>query len=190
MKKLGFILLAVVFVSSLAFAGDMAKSGAWGIQSSLGIASSNGVSGPGFSTIGAKYMLNENLALRGEVGYGTYTPANSNVGSGNSLGIGVGVEDHMTAVGGVSPYVGLQFGYGTGSPSLPNGTSSSNNPATMNFKLAWGGEYFFSSNFSWAGELGVGYWMISNQSDGNGGTASAKMIYTNSATMIFTWYMN
>jgi outer membrane protein W len=194
MKKLAFVFLALVLVSSLAFSGDVAKSGEFAIQTSLGIASGNNIAGPGFSTLGVKYMLNDMWALRGEVGYATMSPANSNLSSSNSFGIGAGIEDHMSANGGVSPYWGVQFGYGTGSPSTASGQTAPSNPSTINFKAVLGGEYFFTSNFSWAGELGLGYWMVNNQQyqDANNVTqsGSTKLLSTGSATVILSWYIN
>ena len=87
----------------------------------------------------------------------------------------------MTAVGGVSPYVGLGAGYSGWSVS-----GATNNPSWFSVGGYWGGEYFFSSNFSWAGQLGVNF-----QSYSPGGAAPSQTnIGTCSATMIATWYLN
>lgn len=192
MKKIALVSIAIVLVSCAAIAGDMAKSGQWGIQTSLGVANSPVLSG---STIGLKFMASENLAVRVEAGFTSATPAGTS-GSTSGYTFGAGFEYHMTAVGGVSPYVGLQAGYGGGSPpSPPAGVTAPPTPSLFRVTGIWGGEYFFSSNFSWGGEIGIGYSSISNQLSGvdalgNPTYGSASAIGTGSATMILSWYLN
>lgn len=185
MRQICFSLIALIIYSSGVLAGEIAKSGQWGIQTSLGVASSPVRSTP---TIGLKFMASENFAVRVETGFNTYSPANGG-GTITGYAVGAGFEYHMTAVGSVWPYVGLQTGYGGGSNNV-NSTRSSFGVAGV-----WGGEYFFSSNFSLGGEVGVGFTSTTNvyyANDINGkplyGTDSA--IGTGSATMIATWYLN
>ncbi|HTK80974.1 MAG TPA: hypothetical protein VL633_01665 [Bacteroidota bacterium] len=152
----------------------MAKSGQWGIQTSLGAGSQTS------STIGLKFMASENLAVRVEAGFTSFSPGGGGSTS-SGYGFGAGFEYHMTAVGGVSPYVGLGAGY--------NGVSiggAANNPSTFNVLGFWGGEYFFSSNFSWAGQIGLGF----NSFSPGGGGNSQTTIGTTSLATTLTWYMN
>ena len=66
--------------------------------------------------------------------------------------LGVGFEYHFGGKGGVSPYAGAALSYSGESFSTGGPTASD-----FGVKLVFGGEYFFSDNFSWAGELGLGY---------------------------------
>ena len=178
MKKIALVLIAIAVVSTVAIAGDMAKSGQWGVQTSLG-------SGNAFtSTVGLKFMASENFAVRVEVGFNSFSPGGGG-SSTTTYGVGAGFEYHMTAVGGVSPYVGLGAGYsGLSFPNLPAGQS---NPSVFNVQGYWGGEYFFSSNFSWAGQIGLGFTSVSS---GVSGASAATNIGTASATFILSWYLN
>lgn len=178
MKKIALVLMAIAIVSTAAMAGDMAKSGQWGVQSSIGAASSPVF---GVSSVGFKFMASENLAVRAELGFGSFSPGGGGTSTSGYV-FGAGFEYHMTAVGGVSPYVGAQVGYGGGSTG--GGGSS---PYTLNITGVWGGEYFFSSNFSWAGEVGLGY---TNFSSGVSGASSSSSIGTASTQFILTWYLN
>ena len=81
MKKVALVLMAIVLVGSVAMSQGMAKSGQWGVQTSLGAGSVT------TSTIGFKFMASENLAVRAEVGLNSYSPG----GGGNTqTGYGVG----------------------------------------------------------------------------------------------------
>ena len=182
MKKIALVLTAIFVISAVSFGGDMAKSGSWGIQTSLGAASSPVQS---TTTVGLKFWASDNMAIRVEAGYQSSTPPVGDATSGYA--VGAGFEYHMTAIGSLSPYVGLQLGYGGG--SVPGGGTTQ---SQFDVRGVWGAEYFFSSNFSWAGELGLGYTSLSNvpYTDVDGpqmGTASS--FGTGSATMILSWYM-
>ncbi len=182
MKKIALVLIAIAIVSTAAIAGDMAKSGQWGVQTSLGVASSP----QPISTLGLKFMASENLAVRIEAGFGSFSPGGSGSSTSSGYAFGAGFEYHMTAVGGVSPYVGLQAGYGGESTPTPTGGTSTN-ASNVSVNGVWGGEYFFSSNFSWAGEIGLGF---VSSSSGVTGASSSSTIGTGSATVILTWYLN
>ena len=205
MKKIALVLIAIALVSVTAIAGDMAKVGQWGVQASIGAATSPV---QGVSTIGAKFMASENVAIRVEAGLSSYSPPSPGTvypsttpaypsGSTTGYEFGAGFEYHMTAVGGVSPYVGLQAGYASGSTPAPAAPATAPpTPATFSVTGVWGGEYFFSSNFSWGGEIGLGFSSTTNIWNG-GVDASGKLTYgssstigTGSATMILTWYLN
>src|SRR5712671_4935472 len=98
MKKIAFVLIAILIVSSVAMS-QMAKQGQWGIQTSLGGANSPVQS---TSTIGAKFMASDNVAVRVEVGVSSVTPSGGSASTGYA--IGAGFEYHMDAHGNVSPY--------------------------------------------------------------------------------------
>ena len=176
MKKIALVLVAIAVLSTAAMAGDMAKSGQWGIQTALGVSNSPVF---GTSNVGVKFMASENLAIRVEVGFATVSPPGGG-GSTSGYAIGAGFEYHMESKGGnVSPYVGLQAGFGGG--SVPGGGTT---PTAFQVNGVWGGEYFFSSNFSWGGEIGLGF--VSAGASG----ATTTGFGTGSATMIATWYLN
>ena len=186
MRRMALVVLSAVATISVAQAGDMARSGEWGIQSALSVGSS-----PVLATtaVGAKFMVSHAVAVRAEVGFQTVSPA----GGGNSVTgyeFGAGFEYHLTsAPGNVSPYVGLQLGFGGGSTG-----GGGNTPMRFGANAVFGGEYFFSSNFSAAGEIGIGFNSLSNQpaptiQDPNA-TGSTTTFGTGSAIFILTWYMN
>jgi outer membrane protein W len=180
MKRIALILIAIFVIAAVSFAGDMAKSGSWGIQTSLGAAT--GVSGAGLSTstVGFKFWASDNMAVRIEAGFTSATPGGGS--SSSAYDVGAGFEYHMAPLAGsVSPYVGLGLGYSGVSIS-----GASDNPSQFSVLGYWGGEYFFSSNFSWAGQIGIGY--VSMTPGGGGSTSSA--FGTTSATTIFSWYLN
>ncbi len=181
MKKIALVLMAIALISASALAGDMAKQGQWGIQTSLGIASQP-VTLAGqlpVASVGAKFMVSENIAVRVELGFVSSSPSGGG-GSTSGYNIGAGFEYHMESKGGnVSPYVGAQLGFA--GMSVPGGGTT---PTSFSVGGVFGGEYFFSSNFSWGGELGIGF-----NSQGVSG-ATTTTIATGSATMIATWYLN
>ena len=169
MKNIALILVAIVLVSSLALAGDMAKQGQWGVNTTLG----TGSTGAGF-----KFMVSENMAVRAGLAFASISPAGGG-GSTSNYGIDAGLEFHQAAIGGVSPYFGVQVMYN--GQSLP---APAVNSTSIGVQGVYGGEYFFSSNFSWAGEAGIGF-----TSSGPSG-ATSTTIGTASASFILTWYLN
>jgi len=187
MKRIAFLLIAIAIISSAAMAGDMAKSGQWGVQTSLGLASAplTSTGAPSNSTVGLKFMASDNMAVRVEAGFASMSV---NGVSNSSYGFGAGFEYHMESKGGsVSPYVGLGLGYYGVSVN-----GASNTPSTFSVDGVFGGEYFFSSAFSWAGQVGIGYLNESNAyyDATNNSYSSASVFGTVSATMILTWYVN
>ncbi len=182
MKRLLLVLLALVLVGSVASAQMMAKSGMWGIQTSLGFATSTTLAAP---TIGAKFLVSDDIAIRFEAGI---TSASVTGGAGSTTGYAVGgaFEYHLTGgKGNVSPYVGL--GVGFGGSSLPGGGTA---PTSLTVGGFFGGEYFFSTNFSAAGQIGVGF----NSTGISGATtttiSTGSMNATSTAAIIWTWYIN
>jgi hypothetical protein len=185
MKKIALVLIAIFVISAASFAGDMAKSGSWGIQTSLGVASSPIQS---TNSIGMKFWASDNMAIRVEAGYASFTPASGGDAT-SGYAIGAGFEYHMTPMGSLSPYVGLEVGYGGG--SVPGGGTI---PSSLGINGAWGAEYFFASNFSWAGEVQLGYVSTSNvyygnDVNGNPQYGTESSFGTGSATMTLSWYL-
>ena len=190
MNKIALVLIAIVLVSSAALSqGTMAKSGQWGIQTSLGVASSPPSAPQGFpsnTSVGMKFWASDNMAVRVSVGFASVSPpsvAGQTSNSASSYSFGAGFEYHMDSKGGnVSPYVGLAAGYGGISTS-----GATNLPSLIEVTGFVGGEYFFSSNFSWAGQVGLGF---VSESNSGGTTSSGSAFGTSSATMIASWYLN
>lgn len=180
MKRFAIVLIAIIVMGSIAFSGDMAKQGQWGVQTAVG--PTNLGSGLGLQSAGFKFMISDNSAIRAGLAFSSFSPG----GGGNSqseFGIGAGFEYHMTAVGGVSPYLGLQAGYDTYSPG-----GGANSPNLFSVGGVYGGEYFFSSNFSMAGEVGIKFQSYS--SGASGASASTMFGTTGVASLIATWYLN
>jgi hypothetical protein len=182
MKNIAFVLLAIVLVSSIAISGDVAKSGQWGINTSLSLQTA----GVGFNSAGFKFMATDNIAIRAAVGFTSMNSGGTNSTTTSGYGFGAGFEYHMAAIGGVSPYLGLEAGYaGTSYPNLPSGMS---NPNSFSLAGVYGGEYFFSSNFSLAGEVGIGF---NSYSSGVSGASAATTFGTiGVAGLTATWYLN
>jgi hypothetical protein len=147
MKKVILILLAAVLAGSFAFGQVSARGGQFGLQGGVIFTSI----GANPEAIGVKYMINDAIALRADVGIKQYS---SSVTSNTQMvyDLGVGLEYHFAGKGGVSPYIGALFNYSSESfsPSVPT-------PSDLGIMALFGGEFFFSSNFSWAGEARVGF---------------------------------
>src|SRR5437899_2135263 len=101
MKKIALILIAIFVITALSFGGDMAKTGSWGVQTSLGVANgAPGTSGfPSAPTVGMKFWASDNMAIRAEVGYASLSPA-SGGNSASAYNVGGAFEYHMAPVAG------------------------------------------------------------------------------------------
>jgi hypothetical protein len=177
MRRASILVVFVLLLAVAAEAGEIARSGSWGIQTSLGVATATG---PGASTIGAKFFVSHNAAIRLEAGVTVISPPGG--GSTTGYAFGGGFEYHWPPVGSVTPYIGLEAGYG--SASLSGGGSS---PYVIGARAVAGGEYFFSSNFSGAGEIGLGF---ASTNPGGAGSQSTNTFGTTGASLILTWYFN
>jgi hypothetical protein len=176
MRRVSFLVLLTVSLAALGQAGDMARSGSWGIQSAIGVSSATG---PGAATIGVKFFVSREVAIRVEAGVTSISPPGGSTATGYA--VGAGFEYHFAPVGGVSPYLGVQGGYGGSSVS-----GGGNTPSVFGARAVWGGEYFFSSNFSWAGEIGFGFSSYKPAS----GSSTNTFGTTGTAAFILSWYMN
>jgi hypothetical protein len=173
MKKLLLVMLASVMIGSLGFAEGMAKAGKLGLQTAITFTNATGSSA---GDIGVKYIITDEIALRAAIGLLHYS------GSGSSqtlFDIGAGFEYHFRALGGVSPYAGAALSYS--GESLSSGGST---PSDIGISALGGAEYFFSSNFSWAGEARIGFGSY------NSGSSTTTRIGTlGMYTFIMTWYL-
>ena len=172
MKKIVLVILAAALVSSLAFAEGAAAAGQIGLQAGVvftGTALGNA------GDVGAKYMITDAIALRAALGL-------LNISSGGDsttlFDLGVGFEYHFGGKGGVSPYAGAEISYS--GASVPVG----DNPSQFGVVGVFGAEYFFSSNFSWAGEGRLGFIF-----DDNAGVKT-NFIGTLGFASFLTWYIN
>ena len=174
MKKIILVFVAVVAINFSVMADGAPKKGLFGIQTAVGLTSTS-FSASGF--LGAKYFFTDAIAARASLGF-----ANSTVGAaggGTGFDLGAGFEYHFGGKGGVSPYAGAELGYSIGSPA--GGGTSSNDFVVDG---VFGAEYFFSSNFSWAGEVRLGY-----TTGSNAGT-NFSIFGTDWAAFILSWYLN
>ena len=174
MKKLVLVMLAMVVVNSLVFAEGEPAAGKFGVQTRLIFTSTSLPSASGF---GAKFMINDSIALRAALGILNYKSSGSSI---TLFDLGAGFEYHFAPKGGVSPYVSAELSYSAASFS-GGGTS----PSDFGLCAAIGGEYFFSSNFSWAGEARLGY---DSYKDGAGVTTT--YIGTFGFATFLTFYIN
>jgi len=173
MKRLFFPIAVLIFVSAHASAEGAPKGGEFGIQTSLGVANTPVLAA--VSSVGVKYFFTDAIALRGEFGLDSRSSGGATT---TGFVLGVGGEYHFSLKGGVSPYAGAQFGYGGG--SVPAGTAGN----TFAINAAFGGEYFFSNNFSLAGEVRFGF------SSTNNAGATTTDVATGGVSLIGSWYIN
>ena len=171
MKRLFLVVLAVVLVGSFAFADVSAKAGQLGLQSGL-IFTGSGNAG----AVGAKYMITDTIGARAGLGLSISSSGGS---STTYFDLGGGVEFHFGGKGGVSPYAGAELNY-SGEAHSTGATA----PSEFGMYAMFGGEYFFSSNFSWAGEARLGF-----DSRTSSGSTTTKFGSFGFATFL-TWYIN
>jgi hypothetical protein len=174
MKRLLLVLVAVMAINFSVMADGAPRKGTIGIQSAVGLTGTN-LSPSG--SLGAKFFITDAIAVRASLGFSSSTTSGG--GGGTGFDLGAGFEYHFGGKGGVSPYAGVELGYSIGSPA---GGGNAQNVFAVDG--VFGAEYFFSSNFSWAGELMLGY--ASNTI----GAASSSSFGTNAAIFIITWYLN
>jgi hypothetical protein len=171
MKKLVLVILAIVVVSSSAFAEGAPTPGQLGLQTAVTFTNVPGFTGD----LGAKYIITSNIAVRAALGLSS---TSSGGASTTFFDLAAGVEFHFGGKGGVSPYAGAEISYSGASVPVGKG------PSSFGVNGVFGGEYFFSSNFSWAGEARLGF-----RTDNVAGTTSTTFGTAGIATFL-TWYIN
>lgn len=179
MKRLLLPVLVLMLIGTLAFAEGAPKGGDFGIQGSASLPFTSSYVGSPMGSLGVKYFFTDNVAIRAAVGLD-----NVSVGGGSTTDymLAAGFEYHFGGKGGVSPYLGAQVSYSGFSLSGGGATSSD-----FGLRAVFGGEYFFSSNFSWSGELGLGF--DSAYAPGPP-AATTTRIGTAAFTTAVTWYIN
>jgi len=169
MKRLLLVVIIIAVVGSAAFAQGAPRKGAFGTQVAATITSTG--SSPG-GALGAKYMITDAIALRVMLGF-------LNNASTTGYDVLAGFEYHFAGKGGVSPYVGAEVGYSGASISGGGATSSD-----FGVDAVFGAEYFFSSNFSWGGEMKLGF-----DSFTSAVPTTTTRLFTAVSTLL-TWYLN
>ena len=76
------------------------------------------------ATVGFKYFLSDDMALRVLLGFSNSSSGADSIPSGaissTQFGIGAGIEMHMRPLYSTSPYVGAQVGFVSGSETITN----------------------------------------------------------------------
>jgi Outer membrane protein beta-barrel domain len=175
MKRLLLVLVAVLAINFSVMADGAPRKGTIGIQTAVGVATNTGLA-PG-GALGAKFFITDAIAVRASLGFSSSTTSGG--GGGTEFDLGAGFEYHFGGKGGVSPYAGAELGYSIGSPA---GGGNATNVFAVNG--VFGAEYFFSSNFSLAGELMLGY------ASSTTGPFTSSAFATGAALFILTWYLN
>ena len=182
MKKVLFVLIALLMIGSVSYGQDVVPGLAGGSKALL--FTFGGLSNVGANNFnggfGAKYYLSSSMAIRGGLQFSsasTTTPANPAVGdigadgtsSTTTIGVGGAVELHLGS-GRVSPYLGGGVGFSTTSTESKN-PDTATPPATIvqtTVKNAGGAttftiyamagfEYFIWKEASLAGEYQIGF---------------------------------
>ena len=167
------VILTLLFVCSLTFADGAPKGGEFGVQGAL-VFTTLGLGSVG--DLGITYMFADDFGMRADLGI-----VNSSSGGSSAalFDLGVGIQYYFGNKGGVSPYVGGELSYG--GEFLSTGATT---PSIFGVAAVLGGEYFFSSNFTWSGELRLGFVSYNN------GTATTTSIGTLGVASYLTWYIN
>lgn len=162
--------------------------------------------------IGMRWYLANNMALRGGIGFGTFSQTKKSSTTGNSdetqsgllFGIQALAEWHMTPIGGVSPYFGgginVALSSATIKPSEPSGTTAEFDASGTQFGIAGvaGFEWFFTNAMSLGGEYQLGLGLTSGSEtikasgvpDQTVNLPSRTVVATNSITIILSMYVN
>jgi len=172
MSKFILVTLFLALTFAVAFGQGAPKAGEVGVQGSVVFTN---ISGGSAGAVGIKYLVTEKIGLR--AGIGILNQSSAGV-STTLYSLGVGFEYHFAGAGGVSPYVGAQLSYSGESVS-----SGGSTPTDFGLAGVLGGEYFFSSNFSVAGEARLGF------ESANTGAVTATSIGTLGFATYLTWYL-
>jgi hypothetical protein len=157
---------------SLASGRASARGGRIGLQ---GGAIFTGI-GQYAGAIGVTHMANDDIALRADAGVRrqSYSAAPGTI---TVYDLGLGLEYRFAGKGGVPPYVGAPFDY-SGESISPEADT----PSDLGIMALFGGEYFFSGNFSWAGEARVGFNNNKSACRGEGSSPEGSSFGASSAT--------
>ncbi len=200
MKKLLFVIVAVVIITNLAFAGDentpTTKSGDKALLFNLGglsfLTAGNFTPTSFLSGVGGKYYISEGNAIRLALGFNNAsttiknttipTPAGQSSErkeTGTSFSIAPAFLHVLPISGSVAPYIGAQIAWTTNSLTREPGANFVNNSkfksSTTVIGVAGllGVEWFAWSNISFGAEYQLGYFSTSGSDEStNAGTTT------------------
>jgi len=153
MKKAILVVMALLLVVGLAFAQDTqpkTKAGNFGWLFTLGGLSNLGA-GNYMGGVGAKYYLQDDLALRGGISFGTTSVPNADQNP-SSYGLNVGIVYNWAQAGAVVGYVGAQGQYLSSKPYMAQGEGTTDANTTFGLGAVSGFEWFPYNQISFAGE--------------------------------------
>jgi hypothetical protein len=141
----------------------------------------------------ARYFLNEGMAVRAHLGFGSTTTTAKQTSAGatpvtsenktttTGFGIALGIEKHLAGTDKLSPYLGGEIGFGSGSTKIDNKNSqsaagtptasgdafkSSGGAATVIALNAFiGADYYVTEKVYFGAELGIGLFKMNKTSD-------------------------
>ncbi len=164
--------------------------------------------------IGLRWYVADNIALRGGIGFGTYSMSQNDAGtglteatsSGTTFGIQAMAEWHMTPVSAISPYLGAGLQFNSFSATNKPSVASSPSPGTIteedgsatqfSFLVNAGFEWFFTKAMSLGGEYQLGISTTSGSETGKTSSTSTTVDYpstftlgTSAFSVILSFYM-
>ena len=200
MKKLLFVLLSLLVIANLAFAGEpMTSQGTKGLQfgfsglNNLGLSS---VWAPGgYNSIGMKYYISDDLALRPALMFGFGSTTTKAAATGNSdaklsnmgIGLQLGLQSNAVKSGSFVGYMGGGASFAlmttTNEPSVSSspapGTTTKATTTSLNIGVGvlMGFEYFIYDHISLGGEYQLGVTLGSGSSEATitGATSTSKV---------------
>jgi hypothetical protein len=175
MKKPILILLSVILASSILSA--QLKRGSFGIQTKVDVINLAAPAGVTFNGLGVAYGLQDNLRIDASLGFGSLSSGGV---TSSQFGIAAGASYYLGTVDNMSAFAGGKLGFTSYSPG--GGATSQTGFTIGGF---YGGEYWFSPKFSWAGSIGLDFTSVS-VSGGN----STSIFSTTQAAIGLTWWFN
>lgn len=187
MKKIAFILIAMVVLSSFALAGDdtspKTKQGdkAW-------MFTFNGLSNLGAGNYmggaGIKYYIQDNLALRGGVGFYTMSVSGA-TNNPTNFGVNAGIEYVYSTLGATAAYVGAHVSFLSEKPSPYLGAGNTETASTIGVAAVAGVNWFMWDNVSLQPEYQLGF---SSVSPGGGGNSATTVTIASTGQFVISWF--
>jgi hypothetical protein len=186
MKKAILVVVALVLFVGLVSAQDTqpkTKAGNFGWMFTLGGLSNLGA-GSYMGGVGAKYYLQDDLALRGGVSFGTTSYPGYEQNPSN-YGVNAGIVYNWAQAGAVVGYIGAMGSYGSSKPAVLVGTTD----AFTQFGIGGvsGFEWFPYNQLSFSGEYQL---MFTSSKQGSGDAVNSFGLGSaNSANLTLTVYV-
>lgn len=134
-QKFTVILMLIFGISITAQAQSMPETGSIGIRANI----------TGQTSIEVPYMLNESLSLAPYLGFSLVGDTDDNTPDGNkTISVGISPRYYLSEVASIQTYGTGNLGINIFSSNVPNANSVTN----FVIGAGYGGEYFFSENFS------------------------------------------